>query len=89
MDIQGVSNRTHLIPAIAAELMQLDKTCEKCMSQFAVIGSAYFCPECGNNSVLQAFSDSLRKIKAKKDSISIVREAITQAAGRDDADLTY
>lgn len=88
MDVKGGSKRTHLIPAKAAELMQLDITCEKCKSRFSVIGSAYFCPACGHNSVLQTFSDSLRKIKAKKDNIATVRDAITQTTGKDDAELT-
>ncbi|MCZ0867145.1 hypothetical protein O0V09_18260 [Dasania sp. GY-19] len=88
MDVKGDSKRTHMIPARAAELMQLDISCEKCTSRFAVIGSAYFCPACGHNSVLQTFSDSLRKIRAKKDNLSVVREAITQATGKDEAELT-
>jgi rRNA maturation endonuclease Nob1 len=88
MDVKGGAKRTHIIPARAAELMQLEISCEKCSSRFAVIGSAYFCPACGYNSVLQTFSDSLRKIKAKKDSIHIVREAIEEASGKDDAVIT-
>ena len=88
MDVEGGIKRTYMIPARAAELMQLDITCEKCTSRFAVIGSAYFCPACGHNSVLQTFSDSLRKIRAKKDNVSVVREAITQATGKDEAELT-
>lgn len=88
MEVKGGSRRTHMIPASAAELMQLDITCEKCSARFSVIGSAYFCPACGHNSVLQTFSDSIRKIRAKKDNVSIVREAITQATGKDEAELT-
>ena len=88
MDVKGATKRTHIVPARAAELMQLEITCEKCSSRFAVIGSAYFCPACGHNSVLQTFSDSLRKIKAKKDGIHIVREAIGEASGKDDAEIT-
>jgi|TARA_R110001592_G_scaffold359648_1_gene666545 RNA polymerase subunit RPABC4/transcription elongation factor Spt4 len=88
MDVTGSTKRTHVIPARAAELMRLEIACEKCSSRFAVIGSAYFCPACGHNSVLQTFSDSLRKIKAKKDSIPIVRQAICEASGKDDAEIT-
>lgn len=88
MDVKGGIKRTYMMPARAAELMQLDITCEKCTSCFAVIGSAYFCPACGHNSVLQIFSDSLRKIRAKKDNVSVVRKAITQATGKDEAELT-
>ncbi|WNY99132.1 hypothetical protein SUSP_001550 [Sulfurospirillum sp. 'SP'] len=36
----------------------------------------------------QTFSDSLRKIKAKKDGIDIVRKALIEAVGKDEAELT-
>ena len=61
--------RTYIIPARAAELMQFEIQCENCDARFAVIGSAYFCPCCGFNSVTRTFSDSLRKISAKKDNL--------------------
>ena len=88
MKVSGGSRKIHIIPARAAELMELDISCEKCSSRFSVIGSAYFCPACGHNSVLQTFSDSLRKIRAKKDNVSVVRKAITQSSGKDEAELT-
>jgi len=88
MKVNGGISRTFNIPAKAAELMQLEIQCEECNSRFAVIGSAYFCPACGHNSVTKTFSDSLRKIKAKKDSIEIVRKALTESMGKDEAELT-
>ena len=88
MKVSGGTRRTHTIPAKAAELMQLEIKCESCESRFAVIGSAYFCPACGHNSVTQTFSDSLRKIRAKKESIDIVRNALNESVGKDEAELT-
>ena len=88
MEVKGGSKKTHVIPAKSAELMQLEITCEECSSRFAVIGSAYFCPACGHNSVLRTFSDSLNKIKAKKDCINTVKIAITESTGKDDAENT-
>ena len=88
MEVKGGTKRTYFIPAIAAEPMQLEITCEKCTTRFAVVGSAYFCPACGHNSVLRTFSDSLRKIKTKKDNVDIVREAITEAEGKDEGEVT-
>ena len=88
MKVEGRSKRTYFIPAIAAEPMQLEITCEKCTTRFAVVGSAYFCPACGHNSVLRTFSDSLKKIKTKKDNVDIVREAITEAEGKDEGEVT-
>lgn len=88
MKVSGGTKRTHTIPAKAAELMQLEIQCESCESRFAVIGSAYFCPACGYNSVTRTFSDSLRKIRAKKESVQIVRNALNESIGKDEAELT-
>ena len=88
MKVSGGTKRTHTIPAKAAELMQLEIQCESCNSRFAVIGSAYFCPGCGHNSVTRTFSDSLRKIRAKKENVEVVRKALIESAGKDEAELT-
>lgn len=85
--IQGGSNRTYVIPAKAMELMQLEIECEQCKTRFCVIGSAYFCPACGHNSVERSFSDSLRKIKAKMQSLDLIRESLDENLGRDEAEL--
>lgn len=88
MTLEGGSHRTYTLPAKAAEAMQLEIQCESCSGRFAVIGSAYFCPSCGVNSVTRTYQDSLRKIRAKLDSDAIVREALSSSIGKDDAELT-
>jgi len=87
MDVKGGVQRTYTLPVKAAEVMQLEIQCESCSSRFAVVGSAYFCPACGVNSVLRTFEDSLRKIRAKNESEDIVRRALTNSLGRDEAEL--
>ncbi|MDO9283549.1 MAG: hypothetical protein Q7U26_01555 [Aquabacterium sp.] len=77
----------HRVPAAASAAMELEISCEKCSCRFAVIGSAYFCPACGHSSVDRMFDDSLRKIRAKKDNVDVVRNAIAASAGRDEAEL--
>ena len=89
MEVQGSIKRTHIIPAKAAEAMQLEITCEKCNSRFAVIGSAFFCPACGHNSVKKTYSDSLRKIKAKRDNASLIRQNLSELMTKDEAELIY
>ena len=88
MKVTGGPKRTHAIPAKAAELMQLEIQCEECRSRFAIIGSAYFCPACGHNSVTRTFSDSLRKIRAKKENVELVRTTLSESVGKDDAEVT-
>lgn len=88
MSVSGGYHRTLVLPAKAAAAMQLEIECERCSARFAVIGSAYFCPCCGFNSVLRTFRDSLRKIRAKKDGEETVRAALSETIGGDDAELT-
>ena len=87
LKLEGGSYRTHTIPAKAAEAMQLEIECDHCTCRFAVIGSAYFCPSCGVNSVTRTYQDSLRKIRAKFNTEDIVRQALTLSIGKDDAEL--
>lgn len=86
--IKGGKRRTHAIPASAAEEMRLEIECEECNTRFAVVGSAFFCPACGYNSVIRTYNDSLRKIRIKKDSIPVVKSALTEAVGKDEAEVT-
>ncbi|MBZ0097591.1 MAG: hypothetical protein K8F30_00825 [Taibaiella sp.] len=84
---KGAPGRTYTLPAKTAEVMQLEIQCETCSARFAVIGSAFFCPCCGANSVLRTYEDSLRKIRAKVDSELSVREALSLKLGKDAAEL--
>lgn len=88
MEVRGGTQRTYTLPAKAADIMQLEILCDNCSARFAVIGSAYFCPACGVNSVVRTYHDSLRKIGAKKNSEEIVRQALVDATGNDEAELT-
>ena len=87
MKVNGGKRRTQSIPIKAAEQMQLEIRCEECDTRFSVIGSAYFCPACGHNSVDRTFKDSLRKIKAKLDNLSVVKDSLSVSVGKDEAEL--
>lgn len=87
MRVSGGSFSQFKIPAAALEAMQLEIQCEACTTRFAVIGSAYFCPACGHNSVHRMFEDSLRRISAKKDNLELIREAFHARGMKDEAEL--
>ena len=87
MKVDGGQERTHAIPIRAAEAMQLEITCEKCSARFCVIGSAYFCPACGYNSVSRTFLDSLRKIRSKVESAPLIKRELTKSESKDKAAL--
>ena len=80
LEVKGGTRRTYTLPVKYAEVIQLEIKCDKCSRRFAVIGSAYFCPACGVDSVIRAYSDSLRKIRAKNDSEETVRQALSCVA---------
>lgn len=60
------------LPAAASAPMELKVTCEACRCRFAVIGSAYFCPACGNNGADRVFQQSLHTIVATLDNLDAI-----------------
>lgn len=60
--------------------------CENCGTHYSVIGSAYFCPCCGHNSAISAFSDSLNSERKMLDSVSEMRKLFSEKYDDDTAD---
>ena len=77
--------REVLLPVGATDPMRLKIDCPQCGCRYAVIGSAYFCPACGHNAADRMFGQSLDKIIAALDALSLVRAAIDD---RDTAENT-
>lgn len=63
MSVNGAARSTQIIPIPAAEEMRLQVKCEQCDTEYAFIGSAFFCPYCGHNSAEETFDLSINKIK--------------------------
>lgn len=68
------------------EEWNLDITCEKCGTRYSVIGSAYFCPCCGHNSVERVFDDSVSSIEKMIESQDYMREKLCEQFSIDEAD---
>ena len=88
MKASGFSRSTFILPIRATELMELKITCDKCDARFSVIGSAYFCPSCGHNSVERTFDDSIKKILSKIENVEIIRKAFVDIGKKDEAEVT-
>ncbi|MDO8828366.1 hypothetical protein [Methylophaga sp.] len=88
MKVTGGKKSIYALPAEAVEEMELEIECESCNAHFSVIGNAFFCPCCGENSVTQCYSDAIRKIRSKKNNIEIIKAALTDVAGLDEAEIT-
>lgn len=67
------------------EEWNLDITCEQCGTRYSVIGSAYFCPCCGYNSVEQVFSDSISRIEKMIKAQDFMYEKLADEYGVDEA----
>lgn len=60
--------------------------CEKCGTQYSVIGSAYFCPCCGYNSAVDSFETSLESIKKMLDSLPEIKDLFSKSYDVDTAE---
>lgn len=65
------------LPANALEEMEQKITCEKCGARYAVIGSAFYCPCCGNNSARLTFTNTIEKVQSKINNLDTIRDAIS------------
>lgn len=88
LSVKGFNGNAINIPIPAKEAMELKIKCENCGANFCVIGSAFFCPCCGFNSVERTFEDSLNKVRVKLDNIDIIRTSLESASGKDEAEIT-
>lgn len=67
------------------EEWEQDITCEECGTRYSVIGSAFFCPCCGNNSAKNCHEESLDTIKKMIDSLPEMESTLTALHGKDKA----
>ena len=88
LEVNGVRKRRTMIPATAKEAMELKIMCDKCGARFSVIGSAFFCPCCGHNSVERTFDDSIKKVRVKLDNIKVIMNALEEIGKKDEAEIT-
>lgn len=73
-------------PVGQQESWELDITCEECGTRYSVIGSAYFCPCCGNNPIERVFEESLDTIEKMLEAKESVFETLSIQFGKDKAD---
>jgi uncharacterized Zn finger protein (UPF0148 family) len=87
MKASGSANRsTAIVPVAAAEVLEQEIACVKCNARYAVLGPAFFCPCCGDNSVERMFDAAVAKVRTKVESIETVRQAVREALDADRAE---
>lgn len=85
--VTGTNPQHYILPISAKNEFERKLQCDDCKSNYAVIGSAFFCPCCGNNSVEKTFDASLNKVEIKLNNISLIRKAI-ETVSKDEAEIT-
>ena len=73
-------------PIGQSEEWENEIVCSECGTGYSVIGSAYFCPCCGFNSVETAFDNSLNSIEKKLASLPEIRGLLANNYSEDDAE---
>jgi len=86
-EVKGTRGVRGVVPIPAGEKLDLKIQCEKCSARSAVVGSAFFCPCCGHNSVIRTFDDSLRKIEVKLNSAELIKKQFSSEGKRDDGEI--
>lgn len=87
LSYSGSTAQHVFVPIEAKEAFTLKVECSQCQAHYAVVGGAFFCPNCGHNSAEQTFDDALRKVGAKLDNISLVRQAFEMSNQLDEGEL--
>jgi len=65
---------------------ELEITCEKCLTKYSVIGSAFFCPCCGHNAVEHVFYESLDTVHKMLESIDDLFRTFEESYSSDKAE---
>jgi predicted RNA-binding Zn-ribbon protein involved in translation (DUF1610 family) len=87
MNVSGPKHSTTAtLPVEAVNVLEQTFVCETCGAGYAVIGSAFFCPCCGHNSVERMFDGALAKVRTKIAGLDVVRAALGASLGADEAD---
>jgi hypothetical protein len=85
--VNGTKPYHYILPIPSKDEMQLKIHCKECKAKYAVIGSAFFCPNCGHNSADETFDNSLKKIKSKIKNLFVIRSAV-ESVSKDEAETT-
>ncbi len=76
MQVSGFRHFENNLPLSCRELIEQKIQCEKCNARFAVIGSAFYCPACGNNSAINTFEEFIKTTYSKLNNLKVIGESI-------------
>ena len=88
LQVSGTARKHFILPVQAQKELQLEIKCEQCNANYAVIGSAFFCPCCGHNSVERTYDDAIKKVEIKISNLHLIRKAFSDSNMLDEGEIT-
>lgn len=85
LKVKGTTFKPTTIPISCKDIFEKKLYCIKCESSYAVVGNAFFCPCCGDNTVSSAFFDSLKNTEMKINKASEIASFFTKEGLNDQA----
>ena len=82
MKVSGFKKFDNNLPLSCKELIEQKVECKHCHTRYAVIGSAFYCPSCGNNSAINTFDEFIKTTYSKLNNLEKINNAIES---KDDA----
>ncbi len=87
MTFKGSTHVPFILPIPAKKELEQKLKCSKCEANYSVLGSAFFCPCCGYNSVKETFDNSLKKIESNLKNLDLIKKAVSEVSV-DEAETT-
>ena len=82
MKVSGFKKFEINLPLSCKELIEQKVECKHCHTRYAVIGSAFYCPACGQNSAINTFEEFIKTTYSKLNNLDRINDAIEN---KDDA----
>ncbi len=82
MSVKPVSE-LFIVPILAAKIMRQKFLCESCGCNYASIGTAFFCPACGHNSVISTFDQTIETVRQVMALLSSIQITLTSSYNED------
>ena len=86
MKLDGKVFKPVIIPAKCEALFEKTVKCNECHNQFAIVGSAFFCPFCGVNNIEETFRDSIENIRLSLLKIGEIKNIFIKEGLKDQAE---
>ena len=65
------------------QALERNIVCSKCNASYAVVGSAFFCPVCGENTVVASFASAMSNINKALDALPAEKKVFEEFGGVD------